>query len=267
MQNDSIKSVSLNMGRGFPGLDRMCDFLAKQDADVLLLQDVRGDHLAAFPGIFGPSVHFAPMCRHFFKGGIGWVSVGVAICSKHPLNKLSAHAFVGNVLPFQNLAGADFDEKGASYAVDLDLLRKTESRLAVFADVIIPGYVPLRIGTTHGVWTPGGKVDDHQRRSMRVLRGMMEQELINGGVMAGDFNAHVTGEIGQMLNGSSCYNYRMPHDIINTVDWDMRGKSGGPDLVVDHIYAAHVTVAGQQAHFGVSDHAALTFEVSLTPDA
>lgn len=265
MQNDQLKLVMLNMGRGFPGFDRMRDFLAKQDADILLLQDVRGDHLAAFPGIFGPSVHFAPMCRHFIKGGVGWVPVGVAICSKHPLDALSTRAYVGNVLPVQNLAGTDFDEKGASFAVDLDLVRKTESRLAVFATVKIPGYIPLRVGTTHGVWTPGGKVDDHQRCSMLILSQIMEQELIDGGIMAGDFNAHIGGEISQMLNASDFYSYRMPHEIVNTIDWAVRGKTG-PSLVVDHIYAAHVAVAGVVAHFGVSDHAALTFTAPLTPE-
>lgn len=265
MQNDQLKLVTLNMGRGFPGFDRMCDFLAKQDADVLLLQDVRGDHLAKFPGLFGPSVHFAPMCRHFFRNGDGWVPVGVAICSKYPLDILSTRAYVGNVLPVQNLAGTDFDDKGASFAADLDLVRKTESRLAIFATVQVPEYIPLRVGTTHGVWTPGGKVDDHQRRSMRVLRHIMEQELVDGGVMAGDFNAHIGGEIGKMLNESALCSYRMPHEILSTVDWVVRGKTG-PNLVVDHIYAAHVAVAGVTAHSGISDHYALTSMVAMRPE-
>lgn len=262
MQNDNLKVVTLNMGRGFPGFDRMCDFLAKQDADVLLLQDVRGDHLAAFPGIFGPSVHFAPMCRHFFKGGVGWVPVGVAICSKHPLNELTTKAYVGNVLPVQNLAGTDFDDKGASFAVDLELVRNTESRISIFADVMVPGCAPVRVGTTHGVWTPGGKVDAFQRYTMRTLRQFMERELSSGGVMAGDFNAATGGEIEEMLASSSVYTSRMPHNITTTVDWAMRDKTG-PALVVDHIFAANTDVAGVQAHFGVSDHAALSFTVSL----
>ena len=264
---NTLKIVTLNMGRGFPGFDRMRQFLAEQNPDVLLLQDVRADHISAFPAVFGPSVHFAPMCRHFFQGGIGWVPVGVAICSKHPLNNLASRAYVGNVLPVQDLAGTAFDDKGASYATDLDMVRQTESRIAIFADVVVPDCIAIRIGTTHGVWTPGGKVDDHQRRSMRVLRRIMEEELFDGGVVAGDFNAHISGEIGQVLNESSGYGYRMPHDIVTTVDWVMRGKSGPnlPNLVVDHIYATYVTVAGQRVHFGVSDHAALSFEVSLVP--
>ncbi len=140
-----LKVVTLNMGRGFPGLDRMRQFLAEQNPDVLLLQDVRADHIAAFPTVFGPSVHFVPMCRHFFQGGIGWVPVGVAICSKYPLDDLSSRAYVGSVQPVQNLAGTDFDDKGASYAVDLDIVRQTESRIAIFADVIVPEHVRLSV--------------------------------------------------------------------------------------------------------------------------
>jgi|GEM_PF-6071351 len=252
------------MGRGFPGFDRMQDFLVKQDADVLLLQDVRGDHLSGFPGVFGPSVHFAPMCRHFFRGGIGWVPVGVAICSRHPLNNLTTRAYVGNPLPIQNLDGTAFDDKGASYATDLERVRATESRLAIFANVRVTGSFSVRVGTTHGVWTPGGKVDDHQRHSMYALRSIMEQELFEGGVMAGDFNAALQGEIASMLGKSGICQCCMPADIVNTVDWAVRGKTG-PNLVVDHLYSAFVRVSNVSAHFGVSDHAALTFELQQVP--
>ncbi|MEI6346119.1 MAG: endonuclease/exonuclease/phosphatase family protein [bacterium] len=265
MQQHTLNAVTLNVGRGFPGIEKTLGFFHGQAADVLLLQDLRADHIGAFLVIFGPSAHFVPMCYHFFRGGIGWVPVGVGIFSRHPLINVSAYAYVGAVQPVQNLDGYAHDAQGASFATDLDRLRKTESRLAVFADVVVPGCVPVRFGTTHGVWTPGGKADDHQRKAMRILRSIMEERMMDGAVMAGDFNAAAGGEIHQMLTGSSVYNYRMPHGITNTVDWVKRGRSG-PHLVVDQIYAAHLDIAGVDVHSGVSDNLALTFTVQLRPD-
>ncbi len=265
MQQQTLKMVSLNMGRGFPGFDRMRKFLEEQQADVLLLQDLRGDHVSLFPAVFGPSAHFVPMGRHYFVGGIGWVPVGIGIFSKHPFLSTSAHAYVGALQPVQNLDGWAHDGKGGSYATDLNRLRATEARIAAFADVSVHGCLSVRVGTTHGVWTPGGNVDDHQRRSMRILRSIMEERMIDGAVMAGDFNAAAGGLIQAMLADSRFYTYRMPPDITNTVDWVVRGRAG-PHLVVDQIYAAHLDVAGVQTHAGVSDHMALSFTVQLRPD-
>ncbi|MEK7645429.1 MAG: endonuclease/exonuclease/phosphatase family protein [Patescibacteria group bacterium] len=256
MQRQQFKLITLNVGRGLSGIDRIITFLREQQADVLCLQDISADHIASFPGVFGPSMHFVPMCRHHFRG-LGHVPVGVGIFSRFPLASTSAHAYVGNIQPVLDIDGVTYGENGAAAPTDLDLVRKTESRVAVFANVQLPDNVQVRVGTTHGVWTPGGKADEHQRKATRLLRNCMNEQLIDGGLIAGDFNAATGGEIYGIIAGSEHYQSVMPGSITNTVDWEVRGKKG-PELVVDHVFAAHVAVPEVAAHFGVSDHAALS---------
>lgn len=256
MSKEQFKLITLNVGRGFAGFEKAIAFFREQQADVLCLQDLRGDHVDLFPEIFGPSRHFVPMCRHHFTG-LGYIPVGVGIFSRLPFTSTSAYAYVGNIQPVLDIEGVTYGENGAA-PTDLDRVRQTESRVAIFADVQLGWDTRIRVGTTHGVWTPGGKVDDHQRRATLRLKLRMGEELAFGGVMAGDFNAATGGEIHTNITNSPCYRSVMPDSIDNTVDWEVRGKKG-PNLVVDHVFAAApVFVSEVTAHFGISDHAALS---------
>ena len=261
----SIKIVTLNIGRGFPGLEKSIGFLGTCGADVLCIQDIRQDHVDRLPDIFGPSRHFVAMTNHLIEGRR--VPVGIGIFSKHPFVSTSAHAFWGSVSPVKDLEGVTIGAGGNANAHDLDVVRSTESRLVIFADVKV-GDSTFRIGTLHGVWVPGGKVDDHQRRCMDNLRLIMDNQFGIPLVLAGDFNAARGGEIYQMLVRKDHAYYDLfddvvPDTIVNTVDWQNRGKPGGPDLVVDYILKNDgLTVRDVEVHFGVSDHAALTATVS-----
>lgn len=263
---NEIKLVSLNMGRGLPGLEGMLKFLQETDWDVACIQDVRETHIMDNVTIFGESRHFVPMTRHLF-GGVR-ENVGIGIFSrKHSFVSTSAHAFWGDVSPVKDLKGVTFDANGNATPHNLEEVRSSESRLAVFADLKVGDHV-FRIGTLHGVWVPAGKTDNHQRLYMGRLRQIMNRMIHTPFVLAGDFNAARGGEIYNMLVHEDPtlpeqIEDAFPGDIPNTIDWKNRGKVSGPDLVVDYILKNQgLSVSDVKVHFGVSDHAAITATIS-----
>jgi len=250
----------LNIGRGFPGLDKSLSFLKSQPWDIACLQDVRETHVPMIAKIFPGAQYFVPMSRHLIDGVR--VPVGIGIFSRNlPFLTVSAHAYVGDVLPVHDLEGVEIGHDGASAPHDLEKVRATESRLVIFAVVEVNGF-RFRIGTTHGVWVPEGKPDDHQRRCMKKFSSIVYNEYPS--IIAGDLNAARGGEIYDKIFSSARLHDCVPSEISNTVDWVNRGKSG-PDLVVDYFLTSGLVydVSSVEAHFGVSDHAALTAEVCI----
>lgn len=257
----SLKVVTLNMGRGFPGLERSMHFLSNGQWDIACIQDVRETHVPMLAELFPGAQYFAPMTKHYIDGQ--WVSIGLGIFSRvAPFRSIAAHAYVGNVLPAPAIEGVEMDEQGDARPVDLARVRATENRIALFATTEVDG-ASFHVGTTHGVWVPQGIPDDHQRVATRKLRNIIvsQEECI----IAGDFNAARGGEIYNLLSGSSKLRDSVPVDIANSVDWQMRGKEG-PDLLVDYFFTTGnvYSVSNVEAHFGVSDHAALSATVSRT---
>jgi len=251
----AIKIASLNVGRLFHNNPKgSLGLLMSSEWDVICLQDVPS-YVIEKPefGRRWPVQHFAPMTKHLMGGAR--VPVGIGIFSTHPFQSTSAHAYVGNVLPVLDLDGVTVSSAGNAAPHDLTLVRATESRLAIFAEVAV-GEVVFKIGTTHGVWVPGGKVDDHQRKSMARLHEIMQDQ--GGMVMMGDFNATRGGEIYDLIARGfiDC----IPYTFKNSVDWVNRGKEGGPDLLVDHVFTDRFATYGVEnvrLQFGVSDHAAI----------
>ncbi|HEU5115002.1 MAG TPA: endonuclease/exonuclease/phosphatase family protein [Candidatus Paceibacterota bacterium] len=267
----SIKIVTLNVGRGFPGFMSTLEFLDACMADVYCLQDLRREHIRYFDEFMNViGEHFVPMTAHIFPKAEGEFSddVGIGIfAAGNSLISTSAHAYWGSVSPVWEIGGVEYGPGGNARPVDLEAVRRTESRLVAFAEIEKGGHV-FKIGTTHGVWVPGGKADDHQRKCMRKCRDILAREP-GPFIVAGDWNAARGGEIYDMLTedeiGSAGLVDCTPVAIENTVDWTKRGKQG-PNLVVDYILAKGsplYEVTDVEAHFGVSDHAAITATVSV----
>lgn len=260
----SIKIATINAGRGFSGLYRIESFLKGEGSgcDVICVQDVQKRHTE----MFGHIGYFVPMTKHYIEGE--WQEVGIGIfSSNHSFTSTSAHAYVGAVQPVKDIRGVRYDARGNASPVDLELVRETESRIVVFVEFTKGGH-RFNIATTHGVWSPGGKVDDHQRRSMKKLE-LILRSCRSDFVLAGDLNAARGGEIYQALMIRNNDNHRhlfdyVPPEIENTVDWFVRGKAG-PNLLVDHLITNSPNVyeaTDVKAHFSVSDHAALTATIT-----
>ncbi|MDO8591210.1 MAG: hypothetical protein Q7R65_04525 [bacterium] len=254
----SLKIVTLNLSRGFPGIEKSMSFLSRPEWDMACLQDVQVTHLPRLAEIFPGAQYFAPMTKHLIDGVR--VPVGIGIFSRgEPFISPSAHAYVGNVLPVLDLDGVEISADGNAEPVDLSRVRATESRLAVFVGVSVGGRY-FKIGTTHGTWSPAKYIpDNHQRWSIFKLVGIIDEQRPD--VMAGDFNAPRGGELYNILCNRSLID-RVPTSIVNSIDWKLRGRSG-PDVLVDYFFTATASdISDVQTHFGVSDHAALSGTVS-----
>lgn len=258
----SIKVVTLNIGRGFPkcGIEKAFEFLSNDEWDIACIQDMWETDTEDLMELFPTAQIFAPMAKH--PRGCTMVPVGIGIFSRNlPLKSTSVYAYVGNVSPVLDLNGVEVDAFNNAYPKDLKRVRETESRLAVFVEVRVGNLFYFKVGTTHGTWVPKGITDDQQRESMSRLAGIMRSQEY-GFVMAGDFNAPREGEIYKTLISEANVADCVPRHITNSIDWKVRGKEG-PDILVDYFFArAPYLVTDVEAHFGISDHAALSATVS-----
>lgn len=258
----SLKLVTLNIGLGFPGIDKSLKFLAEGQFDIACLQEVRETHLPKLAEIFPGAQYFAPMTRYPFGRKRELVGIGI-FSRKLPFISTSAHACFGNVLPVPDLDGMEVDGSPK----DIKRFRETENILTAFVKVNV-GKGVFHFATTHGMWTPLGKADKYQRQAMsRFAKIIRSYSLSNPNlVFAGDLNTNRSGEIYESLfRGDTSFHDCVPDSIVNTIDWSVRGENG-PNLVVDCIatWSSKETckVTDVEAHFGVSDHAALSATVS-----
>ena len=262
MPQINLRIASLNIGRLF----HLCpaasiDFLMDNRWDVVLVQDAYRSIVESteFKARW-PIRHFEAMTNHFKKGGLR-EEVGIGIFTRLPLISRSAHAYVRHLLPVGDLDGISLAPNGNANAKDLNRLRETESRLVLFAELMV-GETIVKIGTTHGPYRPGGMVDDILRQEM--CRFIDIVSLQPGDlVIAGDFNTARDGEIYRTFVDAGLRDC-MPREIKNTIDWKVRGKEGCPDLVLDGVYTKgeSLRVSNVQVHPGVSDHYGLSFTVT-----
>lgn len=253
--------VTLNVGRLFhPNINACMEFLMRPQWDVVCLQDLPAYVVndRTFKERW-PVQHFVPMTNHFMRGRVR-VPVGVGIFSRAlPFVSTSAHAYLGNIVPLLDLDGVEVDVEGNARPIDIDRLRETESRLVAFVELEKDG-CRFKVGTTHGVWVPKGRVDDCQRQSVaRMVRLIQEQGSL---VIAGDFNAARGGEIYQILIKGGLKDY-VPAEVKRTRVFE--AEIGAPDLVVDYFFSFGdaYELANVETHFGVSDHAALSAAMKM----
>jgi len=263
MSQESLKIVTLNCGRGNKHLQETVAFLNGCDADIACLQDIRKEHIPELTQKFGYAGHFAPMTNHLVAGG-GRSLVGIGIFSRsHEFISINTRAYLGRVSPVADLQGIEVDAEGNSMNHDLELVRATESRLAIFVEVDFAGKL-LILGTTHGTWVKGGQPDNDQRISMGILASVMARLREGRGfVMAGDFNFSRGGEIYKSFVPEARVLDMMLERIVTTLDPVNHPLKGKVNVVSDYVFSSGmVQVENVEAHFGVSDHAALTATIT-----
>ena len=255
-----IRVGSLDVGRLFHSRPaRSVEFLLDPRWDVILVQNTYRDLVEnkAFRGEW-PVRHWGPMTNHFKRGNVR-EQVGIAICSRLPIMSLSAHAFVRHLMPVGDLDGVKLDAYGCADTDDLQLVRQTESRLVLFAEVIKDDAI-IKVATVHGSWRPGGKVDDSLRADVVRMIDIVNKQ--GDLVVAGNFSAARGYEVYDTFLRSGWHDC-LPVVYDNTLDYEGRGKAG-PPLAVDGIYTTggSLKVTGVELHWGVSDHCGITFEVN-----
>jgi endonuclease/exonuclease/phosphatase family metal-dependent hydrolase len=251
-----LKAVSLNVGRGLKHLDKSVHFLRTCGADVICLQDVQKRHIERLIGPEYITHHFHPMTNHLVRNRERSL-VGIGIFSRHPMRSKSIHAYLGNAEPILDMEGIDVNDAGESMNHDLTKVRSTESRLALFAEVVI-NHTAYKIGTTHGTWVKGGVADAVQRATMQHLACIMREQ--GEFVMAGDFNFGRDGEIYKIIVDHGRIKDRVPREIDNTLDPENHSLKGEIKVVSDYFITGGTRfgVSDVKVIFGVSDHGALS---------
>lgn len=262
-----IKIETLNIGRGLKHLEKTREHIRRSDADVFCLQDVQRKHIPLLTEGFKGGMKFAAMTNHWVAPGVR-EHVGIGIFARRlEFFSVSTHAYVGRVSPVLDLEGIDVVADGTSVNHQLELVRATESRLLLVAEVVVEGR-ELLISTTHGPWVKDGNPDDHQfaavGRLSRIVQLVMQR---NHMVLVGDFNfsrdSKTQAVYHQFVERSGVEDC-MPESITSTLDTNHHPLKGKVGVVSDSFFSdGHMKVSDISVTFDVSDHGAVKGTVSF----
>lgn len=243
----NMKIVSVNI-EGERHLQRVKDFLGREDADLVCLQECFEDRVEELAGELYPYRVFAPNCqgdqdeRGFVTGSRKW---GVVVMAKEPFTQTEIYYA---------------DNKGGK--VMSVAVRGKGTHLPAVVVVEVGGY---QIATTHFTWTDGGAVSMQQRADFGRLWDWMEQkgEL----VMLGDFNLPRGNEIYQEM--ARRYRDNIPEEVTTTIDPKLhrvnKNNLGELVVVVDYVWSTpKYSVKNVRVVSGVSDHCGVVATLAVT---
>ncbi len=244
-----LKLLSLNI-EGDNHYERIFPFFAKEDPDVLCLQEFFLEDLSMFEeklGMKGYAVGMwttnLPNTSRIAPKGV----MGVVIFSKLPF-LLSEHAWY---------VGTDH-EVVEMFAEGVG--PEKVSRALLWVDVEKEGK-KYRIATTHFTWSPAGSVTHTQRQHLQSLLEITTN--LGESIVCGDFNAPRGKEIFETL--AAIYTDNIPPNVHTTMDNKLHRISTLDPLVVDVLFTSSMYIA-KNVHVidGVSDHCAVVGEISST---
>jgi endonuclease/exonuclease/phosphatase family metal-dependent hydrolase len=245
MSEVSCSVLTLNC-EGHKHLDLIIPFLQQHPAEVLCLQEVFAIDLPQIEAALQRKAHFAPLAR-FTKPNSYEMEVrgewGVAIFTSLPVVKEHLEYYIGDqeqVLEF--LAN---DANAVHRAVLGLTVEKNQQQLTVF--------------TTHFTWSPDGKPNAAQWKSVEYFHQTMAQ--FPEYMICGDFNAPRGGEIYQSIVEKLAIKDYVPEEVKTTLDEHIHSV-GKLKLVVDYFFATPpYELRNVQTKSGVSDHLALVGEL------
>ena len=246
----SIKLVSVNI-EGQKHLDKVRTFLARENADIVCMQECFGDTITDLVGETYPYRLYMPtyMVDQTEEGQVPslirhW---GEVILSKYPLENMRAEYLVME-----------------GYSQTKLPVHGSENHLPVLlvASVLVGGHV-YRVGTTHMTWTPGGTITQRQRDHVAQLLALTKGEDL---VFAGDFNIPRGNAMYQIL--AARYKDNIPAEIETTLDPTLHYANkvghGKLKLVVDYVWSTPIyQVDDIRVVMGVSDHCGLVIAINL----
>lgn len=237
-----LKMVSLNI-EGNRHLKACLPFLVAQGADVVCLQEVFGVDILEIAGMLGMEYHFVPTMhisasnKYNIPTRGDW---GVALLTKVPHTPFEHHFYKGaGTVP-------DFVEPNSG------------DRVIVITQVR-KGQEKYHVATTHFTWSGNGEVTSEQLQDFGSFAEVVKK--LPPHVMCGDFNSPRGGEMFSRF--LELYKDALPATVSTTIDGSLH-YAGNLELVVDTFFyqaplQAKVTLVSE----GVSDHKALTAEITL----
>ncbi len=234
------KIITLNI-EGDKHLDIVLDYLERESADFLCLQEVFAVHKDLFTKKLAYAHHlFSAQSRVLQENNFGVNPLGdwgLLLLSKVPF-----------------LSQQVFCYQGDSESVPKLLSGQPNSVRRVLQ--VVKSSIDDRsytIGNIHFTWSPGGTPTPEQAKSaQKVLSFLMQFDSL---VLAGDFNAPRGGDTRELFAKS--YTDNIPSSVNSTLDPVMHRS--GRDLVVDGIFTSpDILVENVKVTAGISDHRVVT---------
>jgi endonuclease/exonuclease/phosphatase family metal-dependent hydrolase len=242
-RTSALMLASINIERS-RHLARVIAFLSNVGADVVCLQELVEEDLHEICDRLDFPLHaYVPMMRHPGEGRLRLTGVG--ILARVELRQTETVHYAGN--------GSGYDPFDISTA---DSKVRTSRYSVALAEVLV-GAAAFTIGCTHFPWTPDGSASDHQRRACdRLCELLADRQL----VLCGDFNAPRGGEIFSRL--ASHWRDNVPTRYLTSIDPKLH-RDAPLERMVDGVFSTSgYRVGNVVMHEGVSDHCALTAEIS-----
>lgn len=170
MKRSELKLISLNVERS-KHLALIVPFLKKENADIVCLQEALRKDVPRFAKAIGPYHAFVPLSKMPPSPEVSRPSItGIALFSKHPLQKTQHRYYYGNPRRIPTYDGTE----------------STVNRAFLWATITVRG-ISYTFGTTHFTWTPHGKVSPKQMQDLKVLLRILAR--IPSIIFCGDLNA------------------------------------------------------------------------------
>lgn len=238
-----IKIVSLNieLDRHF---DLVLPFLQKQEADVLLLQEVLEKDLEKISQFLKMQPVFTPLCKLAWEEfGGSTPALGIASFSQLKVMSTAISYYSGSreVLPVL--------PHGQAHKMSRAFIKT----------VVEKNGEQFCLVNTHFTWTPDGMPNARQRREFRRMLDLLlaTPELI----LCGDFNASRGREIFDQI--AKVYKDNIPQNITTTIDQNLHRRKN-LQLVVDGLFTTKgYEVRDVEIVDGVSDHCAIVAHVTI----
>jgi endonuclease/exonuclease/phosphatase family metal-dependent hydrolase len=238
----SIRLVSINIERS-KHLDTVSEFLRKQSADVVTLQEVMERDLLFLESVLGMKSFYVPLSEYEkpdeAKGLEG--------------QSIFARDFVGT--------------SKAYYAGEWDPLTKfTEDKLESIVRIAKAlSWVQVEkagqlfcVATTHFTWSEHGEVTDLQRKDMQALLEHLKG--IPEFVLSGDFNTPRGREMWDLL--AATYKDNIPLKYSSSID-PLLHRAAPIPYVIDGVFTTlGYSASNVELHTGISDHCAVTATIS-----
>jgi endonuclease/exonuclease/phosphatase family metal-dependent hydrolase len=246
-----MKVIQLNIERN-KHLDLVRAFLAREDADVVCLQEVMEDTAEVLAAEYGMHLSYAPhsVLRDWEEGTDG-KQFGVALMTKAVQTVQGTYYYRGD--------GTTIPEFHRRDREDITAIRRSLARAAPVSTVS-EGNKHYTIATVHFTYTPDGQPDDVQEESLERLLTLLEPypDLL----LCGDFNIPRGNKLYERLVRQFTDN--IPPDIGPSLDQDLH-EVKGLRYMVDYMWTRgshHLTNVRKEC--GVSDHCAFVGELSLS---
>jgi endonuclease/exonuclease/phosphatase family metal-dependent hydrolase len=236
----SVASINIEMSKH---LDRICAFLSQRKPDIVCLQELCDRDVARFSASLGGATpFFVPMSERLDAKA----TTGVGIFSLLPIETPRALYYRGSP------AGVPQFDLTSAYTKS-----QTQNHLIAACEVLKENTI-FKISTTHFTWTPDGTADDIQRHDLQALLECLNT--LDQFVLCGDFNFPRGGELFTIM--ASLFKDNIPTRYTTSID-PILHRAGPLELMVDGVFSTtYYSVSNVELHSGVSDHCAVTFDIT-----